>query len=198
VEIEAKFGKPIFALLYDLYCIQGLGIKACARKLGVSDRNLWEWFEALGIQRRERSDAVALQWVDNPQRRKDTANRFREMRLVFVGELNPSKHPEVRAKISAKKLGPQNAMYGKFGAANPLWKGGKITYRGAGWHGIKEQARRRDNYTCRRCHQPFAKQDLDVHHIVPYRDTQDNRLENLVTLCKPCHMQVEHHGATWD
>jgi hypothetical protein len=32
---------------------------------------------------------------------------------------------------------------------------------------------------------------LDVHHIVPFRLTQDNRQVNLLPLCKRCHKVVE-------
>jgi predicted HNH restriction endonuclease len=38
---------------------------------------------------------------------------------------------------------------------------------------------------------------LDVHHVKPFRDfgvanyLEANQLDNLVTLCKPCHMAIE-------
>lgn len=32
---------------------------------------------------------------------------------------------------------------------------------------------------------------LDVHHIVPYRVTQDNSPENLITLCRACHKKAD-------
>ena len=32
---------------------------------------------------------------------------------------------------------------------------------------------------------------LDVHHIVPFRITHDNRQANLIPLCKKCHKRVE-------
>ena len=32
---------------------------------------------------------------------------------------------------------------------------------------------------------------MDVHHIVPFRITHDNRQVNLIPLCKRCHKYVE-------
>jgi len=35
-------------------------------------------------------------------------------------------------------------------------------------------------------------QALNVHHIDPYRKSKDHTLENLVTLCKSCHIKIEN------
>lgn len=66
---EERFGMPIYDLLYSLYYQEGMGIKAIARHIGTSDRTVWNWFDELSIPRRNRSDAVRLQWVDNDERR---------------------------------------------------------------------------------------------------------------------------------
>ena len=31
------------------------------------------------------------------------------------------------------------------------------------------------------------KRNMDVHHIVPYLDSKDNSLDNLICLCRRCH-----------
>jgi hypothetical protein len=41
------------------------------------------------------------------------------------------------------------------------------------------------------CAQCGSRRRLDVHHIVPFRITHDNRLVNLIPLCKGCHKVVE-------
>ncbi len=195
LEIETQFGEPIRDLIVRLYDVDHMGIKAIARKIGVSDRNLWDWFVALGIPRRSRTDAVALQWVDNEARRTATAAT---MRRVVAGiepwNRNTEKRKTVGEKIRQAKLGPKNPMYNKFGPENPNWRGGADhpkDRRGPGWRTYREQTRRRDGYRCRLC---GIGGRLEVHHIVAYKLTRDNSLGNLITLCQPCHVKVENGG----
>ena len=196
-EIEKQFMEPIKPLLERLYYQENLGIKQIAKYIGVSDRNLWNWFDDLEIPRRDRSSAVALQWVDNDERKHNISITLgNSVRKYYAdGGEPPSKSPEARKKISESKMGNKNWMYGRFGELNHMWKGGKVTYRGKGWKGIRTQVIRRDSNKCRRCD---SVDNLQVHHITPYRDTQDNSFDNLVTLCISCHMEVEHHNVTWD
>jgi 5-methylcytosine-specific restriction endonuclease McrA len=85
------------------------------------------------------------------------------------------------------------------------WKGGKIPYYGPNWRAQKRKARKRDGYKCRACGITPKQYGhaLDVHHIVPFRQfyyipgenenyLQANKLDNLVTLCKSCHMLAEN------
>ena len=196
-EIEEQFGEPIKPLLERLYYDEKMGIKQIAKHINVSDRNLWNWFDELGIERRDKSEAVTLQWVGNDERKEQITEIFtKSIKSYYAnGGISPAKLPHVRKKISQAKMGKKNWMYGRFGAKNPMWQGGKITYRGKGWDSIRVQVKRRDKNKCRRC---GTDKDLTVHHIVPYRETQDNSFDNLVTLCRKCHIKVEHHGATWD
>lgn len=82
------------------------------------------------------------------------------------------------------------------------WKGGPLPYYGPNWLQQRRNARRRDNYTCRKCgksEQALGRQ-LDVHHIKSFRSIgaknyrTANKLTNLVSLCNACHKYVEHHG----
>lgn len=50
---------------------------------------------------------------------------------------------------------------------------------------------RRDNYQCQSCRKRFAVNDLSCHHIIPRDEGGDNNPRNLITLCKPCHDEVE-------
>jgi phage terminase large subunit GpA-like protein len=63
----------------------------------------------------------------------------------------------------------------------PLW-------RGLDWHDQRAEALKRDHHTCQHCRR---KTMLDVHHIIPFRRSKDNSLENLITLCKSCHHRLE-------
>lgn len=51
-----------------------------------------------------------------------------------------------------------------------------------------ENIRKRDNYTCFRC--GFKAKDNHVHHIIPFKISEDNSPENLITLC-PSHHKKE-------
>lgn len=66
---------------------------------------------------------------------------------------------------------------------------------GPRWKAIKEQVRARDR-VCRTCGKTPERNGraLDVHHLVPFRFTGDNSLENLSALCRSCHMRADDHG----
>ena len=92
------------------------------------------------------------------------------------------------------------ANIGARGAGNPAWRGGHERYYGPDWRSQRKAARKRDNYTCQRCSKTTkeAKRSLDVHHKTPFNQfasyEEANQLENLVTLCHPCHQYIEWNG----
>lgn len=75
---------------------------------------------------------------------------------------------------------------------NPNWRGGDIydkVKKNAELKKLRPIIREKYNYTCQKCGDKGANVILDVHHIIPYRLTQDNSLNNLTLLCHSCHMQ---------
>lgn len=89
------------------------------------------------------------------------------------------------------------------GQNNPAWLGGiSYRYRGENWNEQRVKALEKDKYTCQRC--GLSKKEielrnllaLEVHHIIPYHlfshYIEANHLDNLKTLCRVCHMLVEH------
>jgi DEAD/DEAH box helicase domain-containing protein len=78
-----------------------------------------------------------------------------------------------------------------------------ITYRGPNWEQQRQAARARDGYRCRNCGAPERDaREHDVHHLTPFRQygyqpgenelcLEANRLDNLVTLCKSCHLKAD-------
>ncbi len=68
-----------------------------------------------------------------------------------------------------------------------LCKPNRVTGRGSRWHAIRRRAVAKAPF-CARC---GTTRRLDVHHIVPFRMTHDNRQTNLIPLCKRCHKYVE-------
>lgn len=81
------------------------------------------------------------------------------------------------------------------GNRHPDWRGGHSRYRGEDWYAQRHATIKRDNYTCQICGVTIdeleSSQYMHVHHIVPYRLTQDNSLDNLITLCASCHNKEE-------
>lgn len=85
----------------------------------------------------------------------------------------------------------------KRGEDHPNWKGGASVQYGPNWETQKRKAKDRDQHTCQLCgYESGGDTLLDVHHIIPYREFDDdwetaNVLDNLISLCRPCHVKVE-------
>jgi hypothetical protein len=88
------------------------------------------------------------------------------------------------------------------GDGHPNWKGGDTGNYGPGWNRVRRNALERDDYECVVC--GATKADIgrnpDVHHIVPvrvfaatdgYEKTDAHELENVVSLCLPCHRKAD-------
>ena len=55
----------------------------------------------------------------------------------------------------------------------------------------RREVRQRSGFGCSACGCPI----IQYHHIVPYRETADNSVENLVALCPNCHEKADEGGA---
>ncbi len=61
------------------------------------------------------------------------------------------------------------------------------------WDRRRRRVYARDEYQCQNCRRrggPYGDIELHAHHIVPKSRGGVHRLENLVTLCEPCHDAV--------
>ncbi len=84
---------------------------------------------------------------------------------------------------------------------------GRKKYYGSNWISQRKRTRKRDEYTCQRCGitEKEYGHELSVHHKTPfvYFETylEANQLENLVSLCEPCHRKIhsgENHTLNFD
>lgn len=57
------------------------------------------------------------------------------------------------------------------------------------WATTRREVIARDGRKCRVC---GAVEQLTVHHIVPWVKSRNDDKSNLITLCRSCHMSVEH------
>lgn len=76
------------------------------------------------------------------------------------------------------------------------WRGGHEKYRGPGWLSVREEVLERDDFQCKHCGLTEKEalergHGLNVHHVDPYAESQDNSLDNLITLCQSCHLKLE-------
>ena len=146
------------------------------------------------------------------------SNRHRNYDF-FKGDKNPAKRPEVRKKISIKFKGRKNNwMKGKLNpnygglkketkerisnkakerlkdkTKHPNWKDGKsFELYGLSWtKELKTFIRKRDKFICQICN----KNGFSVHHIDYNKKNNDEN--NLITLCKSCHMKTGYHRNAW-
>jgi 5-methylcytosine-specific restriction protein A len=93
--------------------------------------------------------------------------------------------------ISTRDRSAEDKYYDKFKRD----RDSKSFYNSSSWSSVREQALIRDHYLCQHClkEKKLVSADM-VHHIVPIRDDKDKavELENLLSLCNPCHNKV--HG----
>jgi 5-methylcytosine-specific restriction endonuclease McrA len=87
---------------------------------------------------------------------------------------------------------------------NPNWKGTRLYYYGPNWSDQQDLARKRDHETCQLCGCTAEARKLDVHHRIAFRKfglknyLLANELNNLITLCRPCHPRAEKENLIGD
>ena len=86
------------------------------------------------------------------------------------------------------------------GSDHFAWQGGGLlfkNYNGKFTAFLKEQIRKRDNYICQKCgtYQNDLTEKLSIHHI-DY-DKKNNKPENLLSLCRSCHVSTNVKRAFW-
>ena len=95
---------------------------------------------------------------------------------------------ETRRKMSLASKGEKNCRYidGRSKILGPRRYGDD-------WDQIRRLIYERDNFTCQECGLKMTNKTVahDVHHIVPFLESFDNSIGNLITLCKCCHMKKE-------
>lgn len=108
---------------------------------------------------------------------------------------------EVQNRAYCSEECRKEALSEKFsGRGNPAWRhGDHVDSYGDGWGKIAKTVRERDG-ECVLCGSDGGPRALDVHHIIPIREYDEpeeaNVMENLVSLCRSCHMKVEWGDAT--
>ena len=84
------------------------------------------------------------------------------------------------------------------GSKNPNWKGGitaayRKNYNLANLRVLRKTILKRDGFRCQIC--GIFNDKLEIHHIIPWRISHDDSVENLITVCHMCHAKIEK---TWN
>lgn len=179
--------------LYDQYVVKKRTANDIANEIGRDSKRVWEWLRNYGIETRKRGYG-------------NTDNHFKKgERSAFFGHKHTEENKE---KFRQKRLEDGRVPYlvngqhwlkqeGKHPAS---WRGGvtperQVVYSSKQWKDAVKEVWKRENATCQRC----GKQQTDdrsnafnLHHVYPFADRKHLRTnpDNLVLLCKECHLFV--------
>lgn len=153
--------------------------------------NVLGWMKKLNIPRRERSEAVAMQWEGNDERRLmtsenakvclNTAKSRDKLRRIM-------KTPEYIAKSSSVKMGEKNPMWDPTLSQEERERNRFNNRIYPSYKFFRRQVYERDNYTCQKCGSNTGG-NLVVHHIKSFKNYPELRTDpnNGITFCESCH-----------
>jgi 5-methylcytosine-specific restriction endonuclease McrA len=127
---------------------------------------------------------------------KNTISRRNEQRLKFINQGLCSEgcgRPLV-LKWTCRQCADKINRYSRQCRLNNIDKYKKVALKGSHhrrFGGLREQVIERDNKSCQIC---GYSSSIVVHHI--NENPKDNRIENLITICRICHTVVERMNRT--
>lgn len=161
-----------------------------------------EWADKISASKKghKHSDETKRKIGERTKLRAEStkSKRSESMKGKNIGELNSSKRPEVRLKISQGKLGKPNIKIK--GEKHYKWKGGCSSInekiRTSSTYKLWRRAvMERDGFTCIWCGDNKGG-NLEVDHIKPFAYFPELRfaIDNGRTLCKSCHKTTDSYG----
>jgi 5-methylcytosine-specific restriction endonuclease McrA len=179
-------------------------IRDISRQLYGSEKcssSVLKWLKRAGIESRDRSEAVKLQWVNNDERRKQQGEFIKRKITGKIRDkiIETMQSDEYKEKQRVTKTGERNGMYGVIKENSSQWNPDRTDeqrikdrklYEYKQWRG---EVFLRDGFACQVCGNK-TKSNLVAHHHEPYLTNETARfdVDNGVTLCRKCH--VEYHS----
>lgn len=168
-QVSERIRESVEIAITRLYVDEHASFREIARTLKINERTVHKLLDELVIPIRYGSEAVKTQWENNPERRKTTGGIF---------------------SITAQQ---------RTGEKHPNYRGGAVDYglSASAMERLRDAVRSRDHFQCTCCgisntdYKQQHNRQLDIHHIIPYRYSHDNSLNNLRTVCLACHRQLE-------
>jgi len=191
-----KLAKPVDReWLEDHYIRQGLDCAQIGRMVNRDTKSVWNWLKDFGIPTRPRGGMIALRAWQKCHSPAHTGHHHSEAVKQKLREARKV-HPNL-----PHLEGGVHYLKGKRGAETPNWKGGctperQAFYSSLEWKALVIAVWHRDNAICQRCrldHRIINCENVKfaIHHIESFADKEKRAdLDNLVLLCRQCHLWV--------
>lgn len=175
--------------LRDAYLVQKLDCTQIAKIVNRDSKSVWNWLKEFGIETRKRGTtgnhiySIGVPRVLSEAGRKSLSEKGRAARLA------DGRRPYIKDG--------KHWLHHE-GAVTPNWKGGitperQAVYASPEWKAAVKTVWGRDGFACVRCAMDLrhARGACAIHHVKSFAN-KDLRTEpeNLVLLCKPCHLWV--------
>jgi hypothetical protein len=173
------------------YLVLGKSAVDIGKEIGRNSKGVWTWINDYGIPKRPRGHLISNLVMDGSSFRgkkhtEETKKKLSDMALAD-------------GRVPWGK-GNDPSWKGKTGEMHPSYKGGltpdrQAFYSSVEWVEVVKQVWKRDNAICQRCgkHHNTAQSrgTFHIHHIESFMNKERRaELDNLVLLCKPCHLFV--------
>ncbi len=183
--------------LHELYTVQGLSAKEVGSELGCSAKTIRNWLGEHNIPIRSPGPGDN----NSPKELRKYEVMWDLYHVEGLGLMKIADRLEChRSTVQywLEKHGIERRD-GDTRSDNP-------SYYGPNWPRQRKKARQRDGFECRLCGVGESNQprELDVHHKIPFREfvpeeglpdyESANALDNLITVCRPCHRGIEPSG----
>lgn len=178
--------------LIEEYIVKRKSTNQIAREIGRDPKRVWEWLKNYKIKIRPRG----TDYGQNFQKGQESA---------FKGHHHTEEAKEIFRQTQLKHCNLPHfngkPHYLTIGDVKPAsWKGGitperQAFYSTAEWKDAVKNVWKRDNAICQRCGKRHnTKKDrgtFHIHHIISFMDKEKRcNLENLILLCRDCHLWV--------
>lgn len=178
--------------LASQYLEQGKSANQIGREIGRDSKRVWEWIRDYGLDTRPRGTDYGQQFKKGQE-------------SAFKGKNHTDAN---RAKFRQFRLDDGRMPYMKDGkhwlhhegAISPSWQGGvtperQALYSSDAWAEAVKKVWKRDQATCQNCgkhHDTMrSRGTFHIHHIVSFRVKRLRaELDNLILLCRECHLWV--------
>lgn len=198
---KSKIPRPGRERLVDLYVVQKLGCPDIGKMFERDATTVHYWLKREGIPTRARG-ADPAQWFakggGDPRSFSGTKHSAETKAKLAIA--SKDRKPWLRNGVHWLHTVPAHC--------NPKWKGGATPerqefYRSPEWKAAIKAVWRRDNACCQRCKLDWRTVDREttptfpIHHIVSFAARELRAaVDNLVLLCRPCHLWVHSNENT--
>ena len=194
----SKIPAPTAQRLAELYTTQGLGCPQIGRLYERDPKTVLFRLRRAGIPTRKRGTDPALWFIKGGDPRSFSGTKHSVETKAKLAIASKDRKPWLRNGVHWLHTVPPEQ--------NPNWNGGSTPerqefYRSGEWKAAVKAVWRRDNATCQCCGLDSRTVDrsttdtFPIHHIVSFAVRELRAaVDNLVLLCRPCHLWVHSNA----